>query len=84
MALIGVAALVALAAAGVPAQAQTSSEPTEVVDVDDFADRAQQWSEARRRAREEALRRAEELANPGQNHDHDHDRAANDTADAND
>ena len=60
LALIGVAALVALAAAGVPAQAQTSSEPTEVMD---FADRAQQWSEARRRAREEALRKAEELAN---------------------
>ena len=63
VALIGVAALVALAAAGVPAQAQTSSEPTAVVDVDDFADRAQRWSEARRRARAEALRRAEELAN---------------------
>ena len=63
LALIGVAALVALAAAGIPAQAQTSSEPTEVVDVDDFADRARQWSEARRRAREEALRKAEELAN---------------------
>ena len=29
----------------------------------DFADRAQRWSEARRRARAEALRRAEELAN---------------------
>ena len=63
LALIGVAALVALAGAGVPAQAQTSSEPTEVVDVGDFANRAQQWSEARRRAREEALRKAEELAN---------------------
>ena len=63
LALIGVAALVALAGAAVPAQAQTSSEPTEVVDVDDFADRARQWSEARRRAREEALRKAEELAN---------------------
>ena len=63
LALIGVAALVALGTAGVPAQAQTSSEPTEVVDVNDFADRAQRWSEARRRAREEALRRAEELAN---------------------
>ena len=63
LALIGVAALVALAAAGIPAQAQTSSEPTEVVDVDDFADRARQWSEARRRAREEALRKAQELAN---------------------
>ena len=62
LALIGVAALVALAGAAVPAQAQTSSEPTEVVDVDDFADRAQQWSEARRRAREQALRKAEELA----------------------
>ena len=63
LALIGVAALVVLAAAGVPAQAQTSSEPTEVVDVGDFAVRAQQWSEARRRARAEALRRAEALAN---------------------
>ena len=63
LALIGVAALVALGTAGVPAQAQTSSEPTEVVDVNDFADRAQRWSEARRRAREEALRRAEQLAN---------------------
>ena len=63
LALIGVAALVALAAAGVPAQAQTSSEPTEAVDMGDFADRAQRWSEARRRAREEALRKAEELAN---------------------
>ena len=63
LALIGVAALVALAAAGIPAQAQTSPEPTEVVDVDNFADRARQWSEARRRAREEALRKAEELAN---------------------
>ena len=62
LALIGVAALVALAGAAVPAQAQTSSEPTEVVDVGDFADRAQQWSEARRRAREQALRKAEELA----------------------
>ena len=63
VALIGVAALVVLAAAGVPAQAQTPSEPTAVVDVGNFADRAQQWSEARRRAREEALRKAEELAN---------------------
>ena len=63
LALIGVAALVALGTAGVPAQAQTSSEPTEVVDVNDFADRAQRWSEARRRAREEAVRKAEELAN---------------------
>ena len=62
LALIGVAALVALAGAAVPAQAQRSPEPTEVVDVDDFADRARQWSEARRRAREEALRKAEELA----------------------
>ena len=33
------------------------------MDVGDFADRAQRWSEARRRAREEALRKAEELAN---------------------
>ena len=67
MGLIGVAAAVLLAAATGPALAQTSSpsetEPTQVVDVDDFADRAQQWSEARRRAREEALRKAEELAN---------------------
>ena len=60
------AAVVLAGATAVTALAQTSSppdvEPTEVVDVDDFADRAQQWSEARRRAREEALRRAEELA----------------------
>ena len=67
VALIGVAALVALAATA-PARAQPSApspdvEPSEVVDVDDFADRAQRWSEARRRAREEALRKAEELAN---------------------
>ncbi len=67
--LIGAAALVVLIGVGSPASAQTSStasppdvEPTEVVDVDNFEDRAQQWNEARRRAREEALRRAEELA----------------------
>ena len=64
--LVGAAALVVLTAVGAPALAQTSPppdvEPTEVVDVADFADRAQQWSEARRRARDEALKRAEELA----------------------
>ena len=67
LALFGVAALVVLAAAAL-ARAQPSApspdvEPSEVVDVDEFEDRAQQWSEARRRAREEALRKAEELAN---------------------
>ena len=67
MALVGFAALIALAVAGGPARAQppndsTDVEPQEVVDVGDFEDRAQQYSEARRRAREQALRRAEELA----------------------
>ena len=66
--LAGAAAAVVLALVVGAASAQTSTssapemEPKQVVDVDDFADRAQQWSEARRRAREEALRRAQELA----------------------
>ena len=64
--LIGTAALAVLVLVSAPAPAQTTSttapEPTEVVDVEDFEDRAQRWAEARRRAREHALRRAEELA----------------------
>ena len=62
--------LAMLALVSAPASAQTTSttappgvQPTEVVDVEDFEDRAQRWAEARRRAREEALRKAEELAN---------------------
>ena len=66
-ALIGVAALVLLAAAAVPARSQTSGrttgpDPTSVVDVADFEIRTRQWSEARKRARSEALRKAEQLA----------------------
>ena len=66
--LAGAAAAVVLALVGGAAAAQTSTssppevEPKQVVDVDDFADRAEKWSEARRRAREQALRRAQELA----------------------
>ena len=65
--LIAATALVVLTLVSVPALAQTTTsppevQPTGVVDVDDFEDRAQQWSEARRRARERALQRAEELA----------------------
>lgn len=67
--LVGMIILAVLVLAGVPAAAQTTSttvapgvEPTEAVDVEDFVDRAQRWAEARRRAREEALRKAEELA----------------------
>ena len=68
LALIGAGALVALVAVAASAWAQPSAptndtDPSEVVDVGDFEDRAQQWSEARRRAREEALKKAEELAN---------------------
>ncbi|MCE2512043.1 MAG: transglycosylase family protein [Acidimicrobiia bacterium] len=67
--LVGTAALATLVLVSAPAPAQTTSttappgvEPTEVVDVEDFENRAQRWAEARRRAREQALRRAEELA----------------------
>ena len=68
LALIGIAAVVVLAAAAVPAQGQpgppsSDPPPSEVVDVEDFEDRAQQYAEARRRARAEALKKAEELAN---------------------
>jgi hypothetical protein len=68
LALVGVAALVLLAAVAAPAWSQTSeprngADPRPTVNTEDFEDRARQWSEARRRAREEALRRAEELAN---------------------
>lgn len=68
LAVVWVAALVLLTAVAGPAWAQTSA-PTGGTDEEtaekaaDFADRARQWNEARRRAREEALRRAEELAN---------------------
>ena len=68
--LVGTIVLAVLALAGAPAAAQTTSttvpsgaQPGEVVDVEDFENRAQRWAEARRRAREEALRKAEELAN---------------------
>ena len=67
--LVGTIILAVLVLAGVPAAAQPPSttdapgtEPTEAVDVEDFENRAQRWAEARRRAREEALRKAEELA----------------------
>ena len=68
LALIGVAALVLLAAVATPAWAQTSEstnggETQSTANAEDFEDRARRWSEARKRAREEALRRAEELAN---------------------
>ena len=64
LALIGVAALVLLAAVPAPAWAQTDGLDGETAaSLADFEDRARRWSEARRRAREEALRRAEELAN---------------------
>ena len=68
LALTGVAALVLLAAVAAPAWAQTpestnggDTQPT--VSAEDFEDRARRWSEARRRARQQALRRAEQLAN---------------------
>ena len=64
LALIVVAALVLLTAAATPAWAQTDDPAEETAaNVEDFEDRARRWSEARKRAREEALRRAEELAN---------------------
>ena len=59
--LVGTIILSLLVLSGAPAAAQT--EPVEAVDVEDFEDRAEKWAEARRRAREEALRKAEELAN---------------------
>ena len=69
LSLVGAVVAVVLALMGGPASSQTSStlwtpavEPNEVVDVYGFADRANQWSEARRRARERALQRAQELA----------------------
>ena len=67
LALLGATAFVVLAAVAAPAQAQPSAptndvEPEEVVDVEEFEDRAQRYAEARQRAREEALRRAAELA----------------------
>ena len=65
--LAGTILLAVLVLAGAPAAAQppstTVAPEVEAVDVEDFEDRAQRWAEARRRAREEALRRAEELAN---------------------
>ena len=68
LAMIGVAALVLLAAVATPVWAQTSEstnggETQSTANAEDFEDRARRWSEARKRAREEALRRAEELAN---------------------
>ncbi len=64
LALFVVAALVLLTAAATPAWAQTDDPAEETAaNVEDFEDRARRWSEARKRAREEALRRAEELAN---------------------
>ncbi len=60
-ALAAVAAAVVLASLGGPAPVQAQS-PAEVVDVHDFVSRAQRWSEARKRARAEALQRAQELA----------------------
>ncbi len=59
--LIAAAAAVVLASLGGPAPVQAQS-PAETVDVHDFVHRAQRWSEARKRARQEALQRAQELA----------------------
>ena len=65
--LVGTIVLAVLVLAGAPAAAQTPSTTAdpevEAVDVEDFEDRAQRWAEARRQAREKALRKAEELAN---------------------
>ncbi len=65
--LVGVAALLAATAVAAPAWAQPSAPNNGAgaseVDVGDFEDRAEQYAEARRRAREEALKKAEELAN---------------------
>ena len=68
--LVGTVVLALLVLAGAPAAGQTPSTtapsgtaPGEVVDLKDFEDRARRWAEARRRAREAALRKAEELAN---------------------
>ena len=68
LAVAAVAALVLLTAVAGPAWSQTSTpadgaDGDKTVEVADFEDRARRWTEARRRAREEALRRAEELAN---------------------
>ena len=45
-----------------PDPALPEVEPGEVVDVAEFSARAQQWSDARRRVREAAIERAEQLA----------------------
>ncbi|MXV99393.1 MAG: hypothetical protein F4126_03790 [Acidimicrobiaceae bacterium] len=67
MGLVGTIILAMLVLAGAPAAAQTPSTTVapevEAVDVEDFEDRAERWAEARRRAREKALRKAEDLAN---------------------
>ena len=61
--LVGTIILAMLVLAGAPAAAQTptttAAPEVETVDVEDFEDRAQRWAEARRRAREKALRNAE-------------------------
>ena len=56
--LIGAAGALALE----PDPALPEVEPGEVVDVAEFSARAQQWSDARRRVREAAIERAEQLA----------------------
>ena len=56
--LIGAAGALALE----PDPALPQVEPGEVVDVAEFSARAQQWSDARRRVREAAIERAEQLA----------------------
>ena len=56
--LIGAAGALALE----PEPALPEVEPGEVVDVAEFSARAQQWSDARRRVREAAIERAEQLA----------------------
>ena len=74
MGLVGTIMLAVLVLAGAPAAAQTptttAAPEVEAVDVEDFEDRAQRWAEARRRAREEALRKAEELAIDPDRHAH--------------
>ena len=58
-----VLAVVALLAGPAPVQAlPLDLDLTDVVDIDDFENRADRWNEARRRARQQALERAEELA----------------------
>ena len=59
--IVAVLAVAATPAAAQPTNARTA-DPADVVDVENFEDRAQRWAEARRRARQEALRKAEELA----------------------